>query len=173
MVAPKDAATDIVPTPHSHATPQFTRATPRTRARQAGSESRAFSSLPPRDAIGRLPFARGRSSVVEHHLAKVGVEGSNPFVRSIDQIRRSVREASTWPAGPTFDFYTALPGAPKWRRGQVARQGPAKPLSPVRIRASPPAHIQAAHRAACAVLEMTLTTRAGLHYPGTPEPAPE
>jgi hypothetical protein len=25
---------------------------------------------------------RGRSSVVEHNLAKVGVEGSNPFARS-------------------------------------------------------------------------------------------
>ena len=25
---------------------------------------------------------RGRSSGVEHHLAKVGVEGSNPFARS-------------------------------------------------------------------------------------------
>ncbi len=25
---------------------------------------------------------RGNSSVVEHHLAKVGVEGSNPFSRS-------------------------------------------------------------------------------------------
>jgi hypothetical protein len=26
----------------------------------------------------------GRSSGVEHNLAKVGVEGSNPFARSID-----------------------------------------------------------------------------------------
>ncbi len=30
----------------------------------------------------RLPAERGRSSGVEHNLAKVGVEGSNPFARS-------------------------------------------------------------------------------------------
>ena len=30
------------------------------------------------------PYGRGRSSVVEHNLAKVGVEGSNPFARSKD-----------------------------------------------------------------------------------------
>ena len=30
-------------------------------------------------AIG---ISSGRSSVVEHNLAKVGVEGSNPFARS-------------------------------------------------------------------------------------------
>jgi hypothetical protein len=28
------------------------------------------------------PAERGRSSGVEHNLAKVGVEGSNPFARS-------------------------------------------------------------------------------------------
>ena len=31
----------------------------------------------------------GPSSVVEHNLAKVGVEGSNPFARSIFQVSRS------------------------------------------------------------------------------------
>jgi hypothetical protein len=30
----------------------------------------------------RLEFGRGCSSGVEHDLAKVGVEGSNPFARS-------------------------------------------------------------------------------------------
>ena len=33
---------------------------------------------------------RGCSSVVEHNLAKVGVEGSNPFTRSNFQDQRSV-----------------------------------------------------------------------------------
>ena len=43
---------------------------------------------------------RGRSSGVEHNLAKVGVEGSNPFARSSE----------------TADFRHELPadGAPKW-----------------------------------------------------------
>jgi hypothetical protein len=38
---------------------------------------------------------------------------------------------SSWRKAPTN-------GAPAWRCSQVARQRPAKPLSPVRIRASPP-----------------------------------
>jgi len=32
--------------------------------------------------MARLDMKRGRSSGVEHNLAKVGVEGSNPFARS-------------------------------------------------------------------------------------------
>ena len=51
------------------------------------------------------------AQLVEHNLAKVGVAGSNPVVRSI--------------------FFIG-------RHGQVVRQRPAKPLSPVRIRMSPP-----------------------------------
>ena len=37
---------------------------------------------------GSTPFTRicGSSSVVEHHLAKVGVAGSNPVFRSINNI---------------------------------------------------------------------------------------
>ena len=37
---------------------------------------------------GSTPFTRirGSSSVVEHHLAKVGVAGSNPVFRSINDI---------------------------------------------------------------------------------------
>jgi hypothetical protein len=31
------------------------------------------------------PMERGRSSGVEHNLAKVGVEGSNPFARSSEK----------------------------------------------------------------------------------------
>src|SRR5690625_34443 len=50
----------------------------------------------------------GSSSVVEHHLAKVGVAGSNPV----------------------FRFFI-------WRHSQVVRQRSAKPLSPVRIRLPP------------------------------------
>jgi hypothetical protein len=52
--------------------------------------------LPPRKshANGALPVGEyviidrpsGRSSVVEHDLAKVGVEGSNPFARSSGSI---------------------------------------------------------------------------------------
>ena len=52
----------------------------------------------------------GSSSVVEHHLAKVGVAGSNPVFRSRRQ----------------------------WRHSQVVRQRSAKPLPPVRIRLPPP-----------------------------------
>ena len=39
-------------------------------------------------AWGSTPFTRirGSSSVVEHHLAKVGVAGSNPVFRSINDI---------------------------------------------------------------------------------------
>ena len=38
----------------------------------------------PLHPIGTMPVQRqsGRSSGVEHNLAKVGVEGSNPFARS-------------------------------------------------------------------------------------------
>jgi hypothetical protein len=54
------------------------------------------------------PAKCGSSSVVEHHLAKVGVAGSNPVFRSI--IRRY---------------------------SQVVRQRSAKPLSPVQIRLPP------------------------------------
>jgi hypothetical protein len=40
--------------------------------------------LDPHSRLGRmqLQLERGRSSGVEHNLAKVGVEGSNPFARS-------------------------------------------------------------------------------------------
>ena len=62
------------------------------------------------------------AQLVEHNLAKVGVAGSSPVVRSI---------VCTEPISiGSFHF---------WRSGQVVRQRPAKPLPPVRIRASPPA----------------------------------
>ena len=38
---------------------------------------------------------RGCSSVVEHNLAKVGVEGSNPFTRSKFQDQRSGEQVSS------------------------------------------------------------------------------
>ena len=63
------------------------------------------------------------AQLVEHHLAKVGVAGSNPVVRSMN-IRAGLL---TSPA-----LFV------KWRDGQVVRQRPAKPSPPVRIRFSPP-----------------------------------
>ena len=38
--------------------------------------------LPSAEIRGIAIFVGGRSSGVEHNLAKVGVEGSNPFARS-------------------------------------------------------------------------------------------
>ena len=56
-----------------------------------------------------LSSARGRGSVVEHHLAKVRVAGSNPVVRS---------ECPAWTS--------------RWN-GREARQRPAKPCTRVQI----------------------------------------
>ena len=42
-----------------------------------------------------LDLRRGCSSGVEHNLAKVGVEGSNPFTRSSFQTKRSVGRGSS------------------------------------------------------------------------------
>ena len=63
-----------------------------------------WHSFPPDGRSGRLPYGCGCSSGVEHDLAKVGVEGSNPFARSKIQsrqnsisIRRDVlRVSSPW-----------------------------------------------------------------------------
>src|SRR5215813_1105931 len=44
--------------------------------------------------LARPDFGRGCSSGVEHDLAKVGVEGSNPFARS-KQIPKNQRKRST------------------------------------------------------------------------------
>ena len=70
------------------------------------------------------------AQLVEHNLAKVGVAGSSPVVRSIAFPDRL--------GGPFFR-----------RSGQVVRQRPAKPLPPVRIRASPPGNIRALRRPFC------------------------
>ena len=67
------------------------------------------------------------AQLVEHHLAKVGVAGSNPVVRSRMLEGRSLK-AGLFTSSPPLE----------WRRGQVVRQRPAKPSPPVRIRASPP-----------------------------------
>ena len=69
------------------------------------------------------------AQLVEHNLAKVGVAGSSPVVRSM---------LNTGPA-----HLALLLG---WRRRQVVRQRPAKPLPPVRIWASPPMNFQAVLR---------------------------
>ena len=73
------------------------------------------------------------AQLVEHDLAKVGVAGSNPVVRSIVD------------SGRSFITVYGRPFSMKmhaWRRGQVVRQRPAKPSPPVRIRASPPKILQ-------------------------------
>ena len=67
-----------------------------------------------------LAFA-GLAQLVARHLAKVEVAGSNPVARSTNHPGRFLQSA----------FFIR-------RRGQVVRQRPAKPLSPVRIRTSPP-----------------------------------
>ena len=51
----------------------------RTRLRIWRRKAWGFDSLHPHHLI----FICGSSSVVEHHLAKVGVAGSNPVFRSI------------------------------------------------------------------------------------------
>ena len=61
------------------------------------------------------------AQLVEHNLAKVGVAGSSPVVRSI-VCKEPIEESALFIR----------------RLGQVVRQRPAKPLPPVRIRASPP-----------------------------------
>ena len=55
--------------------------TPRLRSTSCQAAGKALSTRP---SAARLAAAkeRGRSSGVEHNLAKVGVEGSNPFARS-------------------------------------------------------------------------------------------
>ena len=51
----------------------------------ARGDAAATGGLQSRSGVleARLRTERGRSSGVEHDLAKVGVEGSNPFARSI------------------------------------------------------------------------------------------
>lgn len=68
----------------------------------------------------------GLAQLVARNLAKVEVAGSNPVARSMHPSGRSR-------IGP---FHI-------WRRGQAVRQRPAKPLPPVRIRASPPSTARA------------------------------
>ena len=80
------------------------------------------------------------AQLVEHNLAKVGVAGSSPVVRSIDC------------EGPVI-----LIGLFHRRRGQVVRHGPAKPLPPVRIWASPPMSVKAPVRVPFSLLVI-------LHY---------
>ena len=71
------------------------------------------------------------AQLVEHNLAKVGVAGSSPVVRSI-VCKEPIEESALFIR----------------RLGQVVRQRPAKPLPPVRIRASPP-YDHAGHPTGC------------------------
>jgi hypothetical protein len=75
--------------------------------------------------LAKIGSCADMAQLVEHHLAKVRVAGSSPVVRSI---------AKRAPL---------LGALLEWRRGQVVRQRPAKPSSPVRIRSSPPSNAEA------------------------------
>ena len=91
----------------------------------------------PREPMVVYPLRADVAQLVEHNLAKVGVAGSNPVVRSTDASRVGCtgqvdgRDGRPSLIGERYCSHTR-------RRSQVARQRPAKPLSPVRIRASPP-----------------------------------
>ena len=60
--------------------------------------------------------SRGRGSVVEHNLAKVGVAGSNPVVRSI-----RCRQTSTLPGSSIRGVSYRAPW--RWRSGGIAACG--------------------------------------------------
>ena len=66
--------------------------------------------------------------MVEHNLAKVGVEGSNPFARS----------NYNWLSVRVYDLkhFSAF-GCDIWLGGRVVMQRPAKPCTPVRFRPQP------------------------------------
>ena len=74
-------------------------------------------------------MARGRGSVVEHHLAKVRVAGSNPVVRS------EVPEAVSRADGRVglAVLLVLLLGAGPGGMAEWLRQGPAKPCTRVRF----------------------------------------
>ena len=85
-------------------------------------------------ALGTRPESQatcGRSTVVVRLLAKEKVVGSNPIARSsdcglmIDDCRLSI-------SSPQSTIWNSI-----WRRGQVARQGSAKPSSWVQIPSTP------------------------------------
>jgi hypothetical protein len=66
--------------------------------------------------------------VVEHNLAKVGVEGSNPFARS----------NYNWLSVRVYDLkHLMLLVETFWLGGRVVMQRPAKPCTPVRFRPQP------------------------------------
>lgn len=99
--------------------------------------------LPSRTNLSNSAFTeRGRSSGVEHNLAKVGVEGSNPFARSsfqtyfrypkrtsCDDVARRFR-APSHPGAVTcpWDSFITSAECPA-RGGAAARQG-AMPVTP-------------------------------------------
>ena len=92
-----------------------------------------------------LAFA-GLAQLVARHLAKVEVAGSNPVARS---------RYSKWPVVQSAILIR--------RRGQVVRQRPAKPLSPVRIRTSPPRFFDSG---ACGCLSFFLVAIRGVRAIG-------
>ena len=83
----------------------------------------------------------GSSSVVEHHLAKVGVASSSLVFRSISFgkllfLNSSVGRASPCQGGGR-EFESRFP-LHIWRHSQAVRQRSAKPSSPVRFWVPPP-----------------------------------
>ena len=62
----------------------------------------------------------GRSSGVEHNLAKVGVEGSNPFARSNDFNDLGDRAFAPKSGVPESDFISVLIGTPAQKSGKFS-----------------------------------------------------
>jgi hypothetical protein len=56
----------------------------------------------------------GCSSGVEHDLAKVGVEGSNPFARSISTNYLAINGTLAGALAPLYPHYTASKGRPRY-----------------------------------------------------------
>ena len=75
--------------------------------------------------------------MVEHSAVNRQVGGSSPLrgaiygwiAQSVEQRTENPRVPGSIP-GPATNYF--------WRHGQVVRQRPAKPLSPVQIRVAPP-----------------------------------
>ena len=88
--------------------------------------------------LGTFPGGADVAQLVEHHLAKVRVAGSNPVVRSEVPIGRQVPRPG---------------GVAEWHR-----QGPAKPLYAGSIPASA-SHVQQVHVGRLAQWESTTLTR--------------
>ena len=77
---------------------------PRRHNPARGSPGNAQACVTREPPLKRVPRLSGRSSGVEHNLAKVGVEGSNPFARS-----RFSQENQGLTSGPPGPFLLPRP----------------------------------------------------------------